>query len=253
MRTDATNQCTTAPSQLERFSAASVWFLAACVLSLLVACATEERTPAVSAPDEQKIRSMRLVDPQTWRAESDFFSADSGVHFRVEVITEMRVDTVPEVLVLTPPVVSPDSLSISGVALEAHDIVRGVFSYAPRSRSLDLNTEPGPGYTPYSEPALSPAGMQLAYLANDRNYHFWLVVVSWPECTLLVETPQIETRCTEFWGNALRWVSADSLELYMNLCQEDTWARASGSLETLAFGVDTVGIDVLEALRPSEP
>ena len=70
---------------------------------------------------------------------------------------------------------------------------------------------------------------------------------------VLVETPQVETRCTEFWGNALRWVSADSLELYMNLCHEDSWARAGGSVGTRLFVVDTVGIEVLEALRPPQP
>jgi hypothetical protein len=192
------------------------------------------------------------VDPQTWYSESDFFSADSGMHFRVEVVTTTGVDTVPDVLVLQLPVVLPDSLHLSGVALDPNDIARGVFTYSPGRRSLELNSSPGPGYLPYSEPAFSPGGEYLAYLANDRNYHFWLVVLSWPARDVVIETPQVKTMCTEFWGNALRWVSADSVELYMNLCHNESWARATGSPELGSFNVDTVGIEVLEALRPSQ-
>jgi hypothetical protein len=113
-----------------------------------------------------------------------------------------------------------------------------------------LDSLPGPGYLPYSEPALSPGSEYLAYLANDRNYHFWLVVLSWPNRDILIETPRIQTRCTEFWGNVLRWVSADSVELYMNLCHDELWARASGSIGPVTYTVDTVGIEALEAMRP---
>lgn len=219
---------------------------------LISACTSRQSPHSHTEGEEQKIRAVHLVDPLTWYSESDFFSADSGVHYRIEVETHTRRDTVPNVLVLTPPVVSADSLYVSGVALEAHDVARGIFTYSPGSRGLTLITEPGPGYRPYSGPALSPYGDYLAYLANDRNYHFWLVVVAWPTTEVMVETPQIQTSCTEFWGNALRWVSPDSVELYMNLCKEDSWARASGTLSTQSFGVDTVDISVLEELRPSE-
>jgi hypothetical protein len=157
---------------------------------------------------------------------------------------------VPDVLVLELPVLSPDSTYVSGVALEANDIARGVFRYMPADRSLELSTNPGPGYLPYSEQALSPTGNYLAYLANDRNYGFWLVVLSWPQSNVVLETPKVKTRCTEFWGNALRWVNADSVELYMNLCDQERWARAIGSIATDSFSVDTVGIDLLESLAP---
>ena len=230
------------------------WVSAALIILSGTGCESEaDDTVPVISTAVSKIQAVRLVDPQVWEAESDFFGANSGIQFRVEVTTGMRTDTVPEVLVLATPVVTPDSLSVSGVALGPHDIVQGIFSYHLADRTLEMNSNPGPGYTPYSEPSLSPNGTHLAYLANDRNYHFWLVLLSWPGCDVVVETPQVETRCTEFWGNALRWLGADSVELYMNLCDENRWARASGTIRPLRFGVDTVGLEDLEAMsRQSE-
>jgi hypothetical protein len=207
---------------------------------------TADSTPLLP---QSRVQSVRLVDSVMWRAFDEIIGADSGVQFRVEVVTDVAVDTIPDVLVLRPPVMMPDSLSVSGVAVGEFDIPNGIYTYTPNSRSVDLNAHPGPAYHPFSEPALSPDGTHLAYLGNRKDERFWLVVITWPECTLIYEGVPIDTHCTEFWANVTRWVDTDSVELYMNLCWQNTWARAAGSVSTLKFAVDSVGIDVLRTLE----
>jgi len=174
------------------------------VLKPIVTAAIDTATKVIS--DSATIRanqgiSVRLVD----RTETEEYPA-----LKVEVKLAGRVDTIPGVLTLDTPVITPDGV-LHGPNYTMDGEYAGIYSYDPRTRALSQIGLPTDAARWDSEVKLSPDAAHIAYIGGDSAGARGMVR-SWPAAAIVLKTMQAPTPASDYSFNQVWWVNRDSVE-----------------------------------------
>jgi hypothetical protein len=184
--------------------------------------------PASHAPRPALEPLVDLVDPVACD------ECHRGDLWRVEVNYGSRVDTVPDVLTVEPP------LLVGGTRLLGfrHGAdVADAFEYDLRTRAVKRHSLPGDLHPFFSAPAFSPDGRHLAYVVVPGDGTGYAIARTWPGLALVWRSAAVVVPATDAaGGNMVRWRSADTAEVVIEtgLATDSAWYHLLGSLRRRA-------------------
>ena len=224
---------------LRRFPPRTLPFVAVVTVSILAAC-TSEKKPAsaiqttdtaakavsseIAATDSTPTVAAAIDTATKIISDSATIRADQGMGVRlvdtteteeypamkVEVKLAGRVDTIPGVLTLDTPVITPDG-ALQGPNYTKDGEYSGVYSYDPRTRALSQIRLPADAARWDSEVKLSPDASHIAYIGGDSAGARG-IVRSWPAAAIVLKTMQAPTPASDFSFDQVWWVNPDSVE-----------------------------------------
>lgn len=195
---------------------------------------TVERPAGDAAPDAApSIRRVELVDSLPWDTQ-----LARGVLHRVAVHLNGSVDTLPGVRSARrhPPVVVGDSV-VLGFDSRASVIEHG-FRYSAATRRVESITLPDDFNPAFSEPAVSPDGRHIAYVANTGRGRSWPVVRRWPGGQPVAVGDTVQVLGRDVARNGARWTDRERFEIVIDATPD--YVRVGGSLARGIVRADTL-------------
>lgn len=238
----------------KRMAARSLLTSALLIPASLAACGAQvgcDPQPASSAADPSG--QIVLADSAAW----DTGAGELIVH-RVLFGDEGREASIPGFFVRTTPGVTGEQQL---VAVAYGDDGLSVVRVDLRTREREVFALPDDALGHLSEPAFSPDGRYLAYVAFTGGGAAQPIVRRWPDHTIVCRGPAVELEPTNFLLNAARW-QGEAFEIYLDLAHEPTaddvatphrgWLRVRGSPRHAGLTVDTFRHDVSVARQRTD-
>ena len=202
---------------------------------------TEEAQPGgrvpraiIHLPPADPIRAVVLVD-------SAFVEVGTLQRYlyRIGVRHDSSVDTLPGIVTVARPTLVGDSL-VLGVAYDSTSVNDySLFRYTSFSGHLEVIDPPSDLRLTVSEPAFSPDGQYLAYIAFPGDATGSGVIRRWPSSELLLQTPSDSVPATDVTGGWAHWADPARFELYM-VIEGGLWVRFRGTVQPPVLVTDTV-------------
>ena len=212
------------------------------VALLLVGASVVGFGGACSHESDESSTQLRVLDStytQSWEPMED-----TGIVYRIEVLTPHGADTIRNVIPPAPVVVG-DSLVIGllQVSEDSSAPERRVFRLRPGQR-VETTPIPDDVWTFYRDILISPDGRYIAYVADDTtlaNTGTRGMVRDLATGEIVIKGPAGGGCDCDVDLNHARWFPPDSFEIAVaHTGTESGWQRLSGRASTRRFRVDTL-------------
>ncbi len=211
-----------------------VVLIGACVVVLSGACGEE------GDESDTRIRVLDSAYTQSWE-----LMEDTGVVYRIEVISPLGSDTIRNV-VPPAPVVVGDSLVIGLVQLSEDSSTprRRIFRLRLGQHRVETSPIPDDVWASYKDVLISPDGHYIAYVGEDTaptNPGTYGIVRDLATGEVVVKSPgRGGCDCDEDFNHA-RWFAPDSFEIAVAHTNSNSgWQRISGKASARRVRVDTL-------------
>ena len=192
--------------------------------------------------DESSIR-IRVLDStltQSWETMED-----TGIVYRVEIVSPLGADTIRNVIPPEPIAVG-DTLVIGLVQLAEDSSLprRQIFRLRLGEHRVETSPLPDDVWPSYQDVLISPDGRYVAYVGEDTvpsNPGTYAVVRSLASREIVVKGPGGGGCDCDDDLNHARWFAPDSFEIAVAHANRNAgWQRVSGRASTGKFRVDTL-------------
>lgn len=181
--------------------------------------------------------AFRVVLVDSTRYANEIGTYD-GALYRVAVVSATGADTIPGVVTDVLPVTAGDTMVYGLRSREGLHV--GLFGYDVRSRHV-LEIAAPVGWVASSEPALSPDGQYVAYVAADSATGSYGAVARVPSGAVVYHGPVVASRETDARVDDVRWTGLGRFEIRIDLPLEVRGThRISGRVAPPCATVDTV-------------
>jgi hypothetical protein len=212
------------------------------VIVSAIACASIGAAACKGGDEESRTR-INVLDStftQSWQTMQD-----TGVVYRVEVISPAGADTIRNVIPPAPIIVG-DSIVIGLVQASEDSSTpqRQIFRERLGQHRIETAPIPADVWPSYEDLLISPDGRYLAYVGEDttpQNPGTYAVVRDLQSGTILVKGPGGGgCDCDEDFNHA-RWFAPDSFEIAVaHTNRKAGWQRVSGRISPKRIHVDTL-------------
>ncbi len=206
------------------------------------ACAAAMSGACVDRGDESNAR-IRVLDStytQSWEPIED-----TGIVYRIEVVSPLGADTIRSVIPPAPIVVG-DSLVIGLLQLSEDSSTpeRQVFRLRLGQHRVETSPIPTDVWPSYQDVLISPDGRYIAYVGQDTmptNPGTYGIVRDLGANETVIKGPgDGGCDCDEDFNHA-RWFAPDSFEIAVaHTARNSIWQRISGKASARRFHVDTL-------------
>ena len=198
---------------------------------------------ACRSGEEENRTRINVLDStltQSWQTIQD-----TGVVYRIEVISPAGADTIRDVIPPAPVIIGDTLvLGLVQVSEDSSTPQRQIFRERLRQHRIETTPIPPDVWPSYEDVLISPNGRYIAYVGEDttpENPGTYAVVRDLQSGALLIKGPGGGgCDCDEDFNHA-RWFAPDSFEIAVaHTNRKAGWQRVAGRVSTRRIHVDTL-------------